>query len=396
MTTEQLNIIYGNAVSGNQRFNRDALQQKLMRTLQDSVGIKMFGLRRIGKSTMRLYAVEQLQEQNRTVIFVDAQGLHSLEDLIGAIYTALPEQNDLRGFILKNLSKDSPVKNFLEALMRGSNSGENVITAYSREMYNAIRNGLREIDDKPVLVIDEFSLLLQNMLNQSDENNAPKIDQLLAAMREWREAGMKMLLTGSIGVTALSRKHGLSTDHLNDLLPFDVPELSEQEAREFIRQATAQSSHNRWTDCHTSEFIKQSGVLYPSFLVKGLLEIDRQNPPDPAEFANIFATNVRPILHNDFYNQFNKRFKLYAEIDQAIQQRLITPALSAIMQAESATDLVECKLADEFNQIDLFNALDMLVEDGFVHFIEDENGLREWKPASRLARLWWNRTGLKQ
>ena len=40
---------YGNAVSGNQRFDRPALQNKLLRTLASSGGVKMFGLRRIGK-----------------------------------------------------------------------------------------------------------------------------------------------------------------------------------------------------------------------------------------------------------------------------------------------------------------------------------------------------------
>lgn len=36
----------------------------------------------------------------------------------------------------------------------------------------------------------------------------------------------------------------------------------------------------------------------------------------------------------------------------------------------------------------------MLVEDGFIHFSEDADANRTWRPASRLARLWWKRSRL--
>lgn len=236
--------------------------------------------------------------------------------------------------------------------------------------------------------------MLKNVLERHPDTGTEEINQLLAAMREWRDSGMKMFLTGSIGVTALARKYQLNRDHFNDLLPFDVPELTEEEAREFVRQATERPSEGRWTAQHTDELIRQSGVLYPSFLVKSLLAIDIGSPPSPDTFADIFAKEVRPVLHEDFYNQFNKRFKFYGEIDQKARKELILPVLKQIMNAPEGARLDDVELPDAYSRIDLAEFLDMLVEDGFVRFTEDADANRTWVPASRLARLWWKRSRL--
>ena len=384
---------YGNAVTGNQRFDRTALQSKLLRTMDSSGGIKMFGLRRIGKSTLRQYLIEQSEAKGQAVAYFDAQGLHSIQDLIAELFHSLPED----GFAertLKLIAKDSPIRSLLEALARGTRTGDQVVAAYWREAYNGIRDALAEMEQPPMLIIDEFSLLLRNVLEQDPEEGRYAINQLLAAMREWRGAGMKMLLTGSIGVAALARQHGLDRDHLNDLLPFGVPELTEEEAREFIHQATEHASGGRWTKAHTDEVIIQSGVLYPSFLVKGLLEIGIQSPPPVEQFAAIYAEGVRPVLHQDFYAQFDKRFKVYADIDHDLQRDLVVPVLARVMGSEGASILDDLPLADHHSTIDRAETLEMLTEDGFIHFTEDVDGRREWKPASRLALLWWRRSGL--
>lgn len=392
-----LTLFYGNAVSGDQRFERPQLQDKLLRQLSASGGVKMFGLRRIGKSTLRRYVVDTLRGRGQQVAFIDAQGLHSVADLLAALFAALPkEEGGLTHRMLSHIAKDSPIRSLMEALAKGTKIGENVVNAYWREAYNGIREALASSNAPPTLVVDEFSFLLKNMLERTGGGGADEANQLLAALREWRERGMKMLLTGSVGITALARKHGLQRDHLNDLLPFDVPELSDAEARAFIALAvkTAAPAGTAWTDAHTDEFLRQCGVLYPSFLVKGLLEMDLAAPTPPAQFAAIFANHVRPVLHEDFYIQFSKRFRSYDDIDPQCRQALVVPALKAVMSQPDGAPLEDLDLQAPYTRIDLAEFLDMLVEDGFVTFSEDEQGRRHWRPASRLALLWWRRSGL--
>lgn len=64
------------------------------------------------------------------------------------------------------------------------------------------------------------------------------------------------------------------------------------------------------------------------------------------------------------------------------------------MDAADGIRLDDLELAEGYSRIDLAEFLDMLVEDGFIHFTEDADANRTWVPASRLARLWWKRSRL--
>jgi hypothetical protein len=389
-----LELNYGNAVRGAQRFRRPELEERLLRALNNSAGVKMFGLRRIGKSTCRLYATEHFDTVQRPYAYIDGQGLHSLRDLLSRLSQAMPGEKSLvhRAFALISAG---PASAALDALAKATAADEILLSAYWHGVSDAIRNALKGDRSKnPVLVVDEFTYLIDNMIKRDEQRGRADADKLLASMREWRGEGMTMLLTGSLGITGLGRKHGLNFEHLNDLQPFNVPELTTAEAREFIRQATATPSHGNWTEAHTEEFLKQTGVLYPCFLVRGLLEIGVEHPVAPKDFAPIFAERVRPDLHGDFYKQFDRRFQSYADLPNNEQEKLILPALKAVMEAEAACPNESIAGNGPFTRVDLALALTMLSEDGFIHFTEDGNGERLWKPASRLAKLWWQRSKL--
>lgn len=386
-----LRLSYGNAVTGDQRFDRPELQERFMRTLEHSAGVKMFGLRRIGKSTLRLYAVEQLERRGRLVTAIDGQGLQSLSDLLARLFAAMPRGEGFMNRALGLLSQ-GPAQAALQAVAQGTGHEDATLSAYWQLVSAAIRQALEGDGPKPVLVIDEFTYLIGNLLKR--ERGQEDVDKLLAAMREWRGSGMTMLLTGSIGLTALARTHGITVEHLNDLQPFTIPELSEEEARRFVRDATQEPSRCRWTDAHTDEFLRQSQVLYPCFLVRGLLQVGIENPPDPPAFAEIFEEFVRPDLHADFYNQFDRRFRAYKKLEDDEQEKLILPALATIMRADEpvAQDALPCN--GDFTRVDLSIALSMLLEDGFIQSRERIDSDRLWKPASSLASAWWRRSKL--
>lgn len=384
--------MYGNAVTGENRFARPALEKRLASALSSS-SVKMFGLRRIGKSTLRLWITEKFQAEGKPYAYVDGQGLHSLSDLLSRLYNALPGEGGLFRQAFSAIST-GPVKTALDAVAAGAGHEQTVLSAYWQTVSDAIKKTLRAPGPKPMLIIDEFTYLLDNMVRRGGSNGIAEVDKLLASMREWRGEGMKMLLTGSIGFTGLARKHGLNRDHLNDLQPFLVPELTNQEVREFIHQATETRSSGRWTSDHTDEFLRQVGVYYPCFLVLGLIEVGTEHPSEPSEFEEIFSERVRPHLHAEFFSQFDRRFKNYTDLPNSEQANLILPALKVIMASDGNCKSQSLPCPVPFNLPDLRSALDMLVDDGFVHFSETVDGERLWKPASRLAKLWWKRSEL--
>jgi hypothetical protein len=280
----------------------------------------------------------------------------------------------------------------LEALATGSPHEAKIVSAYWETVSEAIKSTLREGGAAPVLVVDEFSYILQNLVDADPATGRADADKLLASLREWRGAGMSMLLTGSLGVVAMARKHKLNAEHLNDLPHFDAPELTKEEARAFVQAAT--QGKPAWTEPHVGEFLRQCGVYYPCFLVRGLLEIGLDAPGDASDFAEIFATRVRPDLHADFYRQFDTRFTAYRALGDDYLKTLVLPALKAVLESEVPVSLDQLAASDRFDRVELAQTLTMLTEDGFVGFTEDAEGSRLWKPASRLARLWWKRSRL--
>ncbi len=103
---------------------------------------------------------------------------------------------------------------------------------------------------------------------------------------------------------------------------------------------------------------------------------------------------MRPVLHQDFYTQFDKRFSVYRKIDRDGHRDLVLPVLKCVTDAGDGSQLDAPALPDRYSRIHLAESLEMLVEHGFIHFTEDADGNRTWLPASRLAKLWWRRSRL--
>ncbi|TAD88651.1 MAG: hypothetical protein EAZ99_12690 [Alphaproteobacteria bacterium] len=379
----RLKIHYGTAVTGEQRFARPALEQRLHEAMQSSNGVKMFGLRRIGKSTFRECAIEELKRQKVPYVSFDGQGLNSLSDFMTKWMTELPKEKRLFQGLLQKVAK-GPLTSLLDSLTKGTPFDEATLDAYWQGVSTAILDRTRA-EPLPILIVDEFSMLMDNLVKR---HGPDKANRLLASMREWRGAGVKMLLTGSIGMQRLARQHSLNHEHLNDLQDFDVPELTETEAREFICAATNSTA---WTSTHTDALLRESGVLYPCFLVKALLEVGVTEPRPSEDFATIFANNVRPYLHNDFFRQFDNRFKAYADLPGNQYREIVIPILRAVMAAEEPCLVNSLPGADPSDRAEV---LDMLKEDGFITSTVDATFQRRWKPASRLAHAWWMQRGL--
>ena len=389
-----MKIHYGGPVSGKHCFPRPNLEQKTIRFIENGAGVKMFGLRRIGKSTLLQNACQEMAGKGYQVVEIDAQGMRSVDNLLFDVFKTL--HKDQKGFLdrLTTLLSQDPaipeaVKAIYNRLMNGKGLAEKEtgIADYWPYFSDLIVRTLQVEKPKILLAIDELPFMLENMIKDHPEKCAADVDKLLAALRQWRDHGVKMIFAGSIGMTGLARRAGFRTDHLNGLSSVDVPELSNAEAREFVCAAVRESD-GRWTEAHTKAFFHEIGARYPSYLVKSLLILDHKNPPDPEQFPEIFATQIRPELHNVFLDQFNRRYKNYEKISNTIRPALINPLLKHVKS--NGEGVRQSELADQINcdSIALEDCILMLQEDGFIRFHEDKGGCRTLFPASQLVSLW--------
>ncbi|MFH1136719.1 MAG: hypothetical protein V1816_11630 [Pseudomonadota bacterium] len=283
-----MELFYGGPVDGDRRFPRPGLEKNLLRLIANGAGVKMFGLRRTGKSTLLRLVAERMAKQGYGLVEVDAEGMRSLDNLLFGVFKALSSNHDkFFDKVLCLVSSDpalpAAVKAVWELIQKGGGapSDRNAIAEYWPLLSGHIVRSLKEDKPKLLLCLDELPFLLQNMIEDNPTSGPRQVDQMLAALREWRNAGLKMALAGSIGVAGLARKYKFRGDHLNDLSSFDPPELTDLEARVFVQAAVDHASGGKWTGRHTDAFFKELDVLYPSFLAKSLLILDHTDPPQP-------------------------------------------------------------------------------------------------------------------
>jgi hypothetical protein len=387
-----LNLHYGQAVNENQRYPRPSLEAALIKRMTHGTGVKMFGLRRIGKSTMRKVLLEHFAKVGREVYYVDAQGADTLSKFL---FQLSPQVTGKPSLIdrARNLSVTAPVQTLLAALVSGDQSSieDKTIDDYWQSISAAIKAAALAGDTPPAIVIDEFPYLVDGLTRYGDGHRPEKANSFLSSLREWRDSGVSMMLTGSIGLTGLARRRGLSLEHISDLRTFDVPELTEEEARDFISSFVNPVA---WSQEHTDAVLDEVSVYYPSFLVLSLLEVGYDDPCDVSEIPDKFSQEIRPELHDIFLEQFSRRFEQYLELPNNERDELIVPILKTILTLETPAPQNSITCPEGFTGIDLALALDMLADDGFLGFVEPKEGERLWSSSGRLVEMWWNRVRL--
>lgn len=381
----------GTAVTGDKFFPRQALAEAFDSLMTRSNGAKLFGLRRIGKSSEAAACCERLKKDFKIVISEDAQGMTSEVVLLQAILQQLPADG-LQKRLLAAINGDNAIaQNARNWLTKASGGKPDDALAYFGPLMAAVENALEQ-SDGVVLVIDEFPWLCRSILQSDPATGKTRVDVLLAKLRRWRDKGVRMLLMGSIGMVALGRQYGLDLDHLNDLQALSVPPLEPDEALAFVSALAVGGNITGWTPGHTDALLAESAAYYPAMLQKAFEQTSLGGRAAPIErFADFFAEKIRPDFDATYYQQFDKRRKRYRELPDPLPH-LLEGVLQAVMKVDGSVgwDALSSALATsgEVSDADLGDALSILQEDGFLAMRAERDGSL-WRPASGLMSAWW-------
>ncbi len=380
----------GTAVQGDMRFPRPELETEFDSALIRTNGGKLFGLRRTGKSSETLACAERLRKLGWKVIEEDAQGKTSEAELLYAILGQIQTQS-FGDRILQAVFNDNAIASGVrEALKRwGSATGD--VQAYFAPISRAIQRALQATPEKMVLMIDELPWVCRNILQADQDGGRSRVDVLLAALRGWRTAGMKMLLLGSIGLVGLGREYRLDLSHLNDLTPLSVPPLEPDEAEAFVQALAVGGDVRGWTDDHTHALLDESVALYASILQRGFEKVTIGGKAATLErFPDIFALKVRPDLDAAFFQQFDNRVRQYRALSDPLAH-IVPQLLETALTTSSpiSRDELINSMDKDTAEADLTDALSILQEDGFLTPRIERSGRQTWSAASTLVTAWW-------
>jgi hypothetical protein len=386
---------YGTAVVDDLRYPLQYLEEEFDSAMKGGNGATLFGLRRIGKSSEMLACAERLRRSGCLVICEDAQGKTSEAQLLMAVLDQLPAQG-WKDRLMKILGEDSAISKVArEALGKATGATTRDVQEYFGPIAAAIERAIQAAD-RIVLIIDEFPWLCRNVLENDPGRGRARVDVLLAALRRWRVAGMRMMLVGSIGLIGLGREYGLDLTHLNDLIPLSVPPLEKgAESEAFVRALAAGGQIQGWTDAHTRALLDESAAFYTAMLQRAFQQLTvGGKAAELSRFPEIFAVKIRPDLDEAFYQQFDKRRQRYRMLPNPLPS-LLSGLLETVLSSpapasrEELRDRAGAAMDETDLEADLSDALGILREDGFLTVCIDRDGSQNWSAASTLVSAWW-------
>lgn len=379
----------GTEVTGDKFFPRKDLADAFDSAMTRSNGAKLFGLRRIGKSSEAAACCGRLRKAGCLVVKEDAQGMTSEAALLQAILRQLPADG-LHARVMKLIGQDNAITQTVRDMITQATGGKpEDMLAYFGPVMAAVENALGQ-NDRIVLVIDEFPWLCRSILQGDEAKGKARVDVLLAALRRWRNKGVRMLLMGSIGMVSLGRQYDLDLSHLNDLGPLSVPTFGEDEAKALVDALAAGGNISGWTPAHTAALLEETVAFYPAMLQKGFEQTTLGGIAVGLErFPEVFAEKVRPDFDSSYYQQFDKRLKHYRDLP-GLLLGLLDTILQTVMKAKTPVDWEDLAAGSAATDADLGDVLHILHEDGFLAMREGRDS-QHWRPTSGLVTAWWKR-----
>ena len=379
----------GMAVQGDQRFPRPALEAEFDSALTRGNGGTLFGLRRIGKSSEAVACAQRLGHMGYKVIAEDVQGKTSEAELLCAVLGQMRAYN-FGDRVLQWISNDSAIAAGTREAIKLFSTNTGDIQAYFGPIAASIKRAFEGSNEKVVLMIDELPWLCRSILQGDASAGRSRVDVLLAALRGWRGAGMRMLLMGSIGLVGLGREYQLDLSHLNDLTPLAVPPLDLAEAQALVRALAVGGQITGWTAAHTDVLLEESAAFYPAIVQRGFEKVTIGGKAARLDrIPDIFADHVRPDLDAAFFQQFDNRVQRYRTLGTPLAD-LLPSILDTVLASTApvAREALKTRAGAEVEDADLGDALHILREDGFLALRIARDGAQHWRVASSLVTLW--------
>lgn len=381
---EVLRSKFGTHVTGVDYWPGEPDVDQIVGRLLRGESVKIFGLRRIGKSSL-LFETKRRLEGSRPVIRLDGQELHSIPAFLKAIFDGLPrDRGPIRHMLewVRKAGLPPEVKAKAEALIteRILGNSEPDLDAYAELLLAELGRAIRDLpeEQRPVLFVDELPFFCDNVLRKTPGSTA-RVNALLAQLRAWRGEDYRVaqVLCGSFSLAWLQREHGVLSDHVNDPMPANVEELSRVSAEAMVAAMIAYEKKAAEPG-FVAALLDRLPSLYPG-VVQFAFSVMRLEPSYTLErLAHPFAHKIAEGLDKNYYAQFDKRFDRYTTDERRAAEalfRIVSAAAGAVGKSRAEEALGEGGR----------RLLDHLCDDGFLS-ASRQRGVRF---ASGLARHWF-------
>ena len=342
----------GFPVSGDNFFGRQNEIKEALYYLDRGNSIALFGLRRIGKSSLLIELAEKYEaKDDHTVIQLDVEEYSTLSTFYKKVYSKLPMSlKEKMSQKLTNLPKK--IRGFLgikelevpDTFLIKFDENNQDFRNYWEDISNSFQEIFTDGNQKILLFIDELPYFLENL----NEYNQKKDSQIiLATLRAWRNRGVIMAIAGSIQINHFIEKLGLSSKLLAGLNRIHVLPYSHEEALGLMKALI--DGENKQID---EKLLQKALTLLldyvPLFIQYFVKEFIQNEPKTEEDILELYETKVLPKIYDDFFDQFEERFKnLKKEVEngKVIAEKIFN-------ELEEKTEIDNTTLREEFENYD--------------------------------------------
>ena len=350
--------------------------------LIDGTSVSVFGLRRIGKSSLIAEARERLRARGVKVLWIDLQKHDTLAGTLAAILKELAQNGGPVARIGKwaEATKILPpdIKARIGTIISSKIDAvaDSSIDDYAEALFEQIGSELAALRpaDRPVMIFDELPLLFLNAIKKAPPDEVPQVvarlNKFLAILRHWRsdDVGIAMVLCGSFSMPWLRRQYGIDDEHINDCDPVDIEEMTDADARGLIEACIAARRPRRWEDGCTDALMKMIPANYPGVIQLAYSKIKFAEDASLSALRGPLRDKIEDAFEDRYYIQFDRRFARYSEDERARANRLfkaIAAAPGGRIDFDRAAAMLSATGSPEDDQ-DGRELLDLLHSDGFL------------------------------
>lgn len=350
--------------------------------LLEGTSVSVFGLRRIGKSSLIAETRERLRAKGKNVLWIDLQKHDTLAGTLAALLKALADHKGpvakIADWADKNEYLPGTIKAKITALIKSKidSVSDSDLDDYAEALFEQIGTQLAalSVTDRPVIIFDELPLLFYNALKRADasaqQKTVAQLNKFLAILRHWRsdDVGVAMALSGSFSMPWLRREHGIEDEHLNDCDPVAIEEMSREEACELLEACIASHKPAGWDKSSTARVLDLLPAYYPGVVQLAYSKLRFAKDASAQAIADKVGGQIEDALEQTYYIQFDRRFARYSD-DEKVRASKLFKELAQAQDGKVGFDRgVQLLSPNESVEADQGGRelLDFLHSDGFV------------------------------
>lgn len=353
---------------------------ELVERLIEGSSVAIFGLRRIGKSSLIAETRERLVARGHNALWIDLQKHNSLAGALAAILKALADNTGMVARIAswtdQTNTLPAPIKAKIKSIISKKLDAlsDGGVDDYAEALFDQIGLELAQLEpvERPIVIFDELPFLIVNAVKEVAPEDQPKavarLNRFLAILRHWRsvDVGVAMAICGSFSMAWLRREYGVEDGHLNDCEPIPIEEMERDEARKFVDACVAVSAPAGWADASADALLDILPAYYPGVIQLAHSKIRHAHDASPKALKGKLRDLIEDALADTYYVQFDRRFRRYDRSERDRAARLFTRLATAKKTGfEEAVSLLASN-PDSGDEQDGRDLLDLLQSDGFV------------------------------